>query len=102
MSTIQLSDQTVAALIGVLILAVADLVAGVAAAFKERSFAPTFVGNWVQSHLMGSVFPIGVLLFLGQAHAELNAFAFTAYATYVASTLASIKGHLAYLAGAEG
>lgn len=53
------------AAVGVLVVGVADLVLGIAAAVRDRVFSLDSVAAWLRSNLAGRILPIWVLLFVG-------------------------------------
>lgn len=89
-----ISPETLSAIWLLGLVAVADLVTGVAAAVRTGDFEAGRVAQWIQTHLAGRVLPIAVVLVLAQWAEPLYAIAATAAATYVAETAASIRANL--------
>ena len=85
--------------LAVLTLAFLDFVLGVAAAVRDSTFAFASVAVFVQSHLVGRVFPIWLLLFVGYLTQGVEVAGMplilgagvAAGAAYVAETIASIN-----------
>jgi hypothetical protein len=103
-----LSSTEGIALQAMLGLAFADFVLGVIAAGRDGTFELEAVAAFVRKHLLGRVFPIGLLL-LGTYYAGgiddalgLGAAALTAAAAYTAETASSLKSSLlSAMAGPE-
>jgi hypothetical protein len=86
------------AALAVLIVAIVDLVLGVAAAFRDDTFQLDSVGAWLRKHIAGRVIPIWVLLFVGHFTAGISfgdvpvllGVGLAAAGLYVAETIGSI------------
>lgn len=89
-----ISPETLSAIWLLGLVAVADLITGVAAAVRDGEFDARIVGQWIYTHLAGRVLPIAAVLVLAQWAEPLYAIAATAAATYVAETVASVRDNL--------
>ena len=81
---------------GALVAAFLDFAIGAFAAMRNGTFALDAVASFVRKHLLGRVFPIGVLLVAGSfvADAALTAAGLTAAGVYYAETVGSVLGSL--------
>lgn len=89
-----ISPETLSAIWLLGLVAIADLITGVAAAVRDGEFDVRIVGQWIYSHLAGRVLPIAAVLVLAQWAEPLYAIAATAAATYIAETVASVRSNL--------
>lgn len=86
------------AALAVLVVCLVDFLLGVAAAFRDGTFALDAVAAFLRKHVAGRVFPIWVLLFVGHFTAEIKfgdvpillSVGIGAAALYVAETVGSI------------
>lgn len=91
------------ALKGALAAAFLDFAFGVFSALRDGTFALDAVAAFVRKHLLGRVFPIGVLAVMGYLTGDLvmNSAAAAALTAYAAETMGSIYGSLNPPAGTE-
>lgn len=85
------------ALTGALVAAFLDFAFGVFAALRDGTFALDSVAAFVRKHLLGRVFPIGLMLVVGYLSGNLamNTAAAAALTAYAAETMASIYASIA-------
>ena len=83
---------------GLVVVAFADFVTGVFAAYRDGTFSADAMGAWIRKHIGGRVGPTAFLLVLsyfgGPAGIVFLAGAVATGATYVAETVASIWGNV--------
>lgn len=94
-----LQSQAGTLLIAMVAVAFVDFATGVLAALRDGTFALGAIAAFVRKHLLGRVFPIGILLVTGYFGGELigqlfAASALAAAAAYVAETASSVLGNL--------
>lgn len=96
-----LADPLGLAVQGAVVAAFLDLAFGVFAAFKDGTFAMDSLAAFVRKHLLGRVFPSGVLAITAYLTGSevMAAAAIGALAAYAAETLASIYGSISPPAG---
>ena len=81
------------AIYGVLVVAIADFLLGVAAAFRDGTFTLDSVAAYLRKHIAGRVVPISILLGLGYVANQpaLTALGAASAAIYVMETIGSIR-----------
>lgn len=91
-----LNDPTGMALKAMLVAAFLDFAFGVFAALKDGSFSWDAIAAFVRKHLLGRVFPVGVLLAMAfkTGDGAMYIAAAGAASAYSAETLASIYGSI--------
>ena len=84
-----------AALYGVLAVMLADLLLGVAAAFRDDTFSLAHVAAFLRTHAAGRVAPIGALLAIGWFGQQpaLTAIGMGAATAYALETIGSIRAN---------
>lgn len=91
-----LADPIGLAVKGALVAAFLDFAFGVFAALRDGTFALDSLAAFVRKHLLGRVFPVGVLAVTAYVtgDAAMAAAAIAALAAYTVETLASIYGSI--------
>ena len=86
-------DPAGVTLYGVLAVMLADLLLGVAAAFRDDTFSLAHVAAFLRTHAAGRVAPIGALLAIGWFGQQpaLTAIGMGAAAAYALETLGSVR-----------
>jgi hypothetical protein len=91
-----LNDPTGLAVKAALVAAFLDFAFGVFAAARDGTFALDSLASFVRKHLLGRVFPVGLLAVTGYVtgDAAMKGAAAVALAAYTAETIGSIYGSL--------
>lgn len=86
------NDPVVTGLVtSLVVLTLADLVVAIGGAIKASTFSTDFIAMFIQTHIVGRVIPIIVIVVLGHWESALAVLAAAAASAYALETIGSIR-----------